>query len=179
MSAAREVKEERQREREFQREQQFLTQAFNQQGELDRGWMRDILDTEDLEEYLPEATIKKIQAMINKEWVLANLTNAEAHDRRHKLEVIKIKILGTHPPEESAIVGPVRAFLFDNEREDLMPLTPAQRNTIDQIITTLQNRVTRGRGGFERKQINTNIARTESEASQPEDSSGRFRGLFG
>lgn len=178
----REALKDREREREFKRdlkrEQRSLQQAFNQDGKLDRGWMREILDTNDLEKHLQEFTIAKIQAMLNKQWVLANLTDAETHDRVYKLEVMKYKILGEHPPEESAIVGPVRAFLHDDETEDLRPLTPQERNTIDQIIVTLQNMVTRSRDGFERKQINTNIARTESESSNENKDGGKLTGLF-
>lgn len=176
--ATQEALRDREREREFKREQRSLQQAFNQDGELDRGWMREILDTNDLEEQLQEFTIAKIQAMLNKQWVLANLTDAETHDRVYKLEVMKYKILGEHPPEESEIVGPVRAFLHDDETEDLRPLTPQERNTIDQIIVTIQNMVTRSRDGFERKQINTNIARTESESSSDENKKSGKLGLF-
>jgi hypothetical protein len=171
--------EQQERQRDFQREQQTLQQAFNQQGQLSRGWMREILDTDDLENYLQPYTIDKIQAMLNKQWVLANLTDAETHDRIYKLEVMKYKILGEHPPEESSIQGPLRAFLFDEEMEGLWALTAQERNTIDQIITTLQNMVTRSRGGFERKQINTNIARTETESNGKDEKKGGYRGLFG
>lgn len=179
MSRTQEAKRERARDREFQREQQAMTQAFNQKGQLDRGWMREILDTEDLEKHLQEHTITKIQALLNKDWVLSNLTDAETHDRKHKLKVMELKIKGQHPPQESAIVGPVRAFLNDDPTEDLWPLTAQERQTIDQIITTLQNRVTRSRGGFERKQQQTSIARTESESSEAGEGGGRLRGLFG
>lgn len=179
MSAAKEVQQEREREREFEREQRFLQAAFNQRGELDQGWMREIIGTEDLEDHLQTHTITKIQALLNKDWVLSNLTEAETHDRKHWLKVMEIKILGQHPPSESAIVGPVRAFLFDDPEEDLWPLTPQERQTINQIISGLQNRVTRSRGGFERKQQQTSIARTESESNQSGEKKGRLKGLFG
>lgn len=171
--------EERQRDREHQEDQQLLQQAFNQQGNLSRGWMQEILNTDDLEDKLQESTIKKIQSMLNKQWFLANLTDAETHDRVYKLDVIKLKILGEHPPQESSITGDARAFIYDDEWERLEPLTPLERNSIDQVITTMKNAVTRSRDGFERKQINTNIARTESEsAKQTEDSKGTLTGLF-
>lgn len=184
MSAARQRKrgdsqrEEYDRQREHQERQRLMEEAFNHKGELDRGWMREILDTEDLEEHLQPFTIKKIQAMLNKEWVLSNLTDAEAHDRIWWLETMRLKIYGEHPPEESSIQGPLRAFLFDDETEGLWALTSAERNAIDQIIKTVQNRTTRGRGGFERKQMNTNIARTESEKAGSGEKQGRLRGLF-
>lgn len=181
MSSAKEVKKERERQREHQKETQrdqaALRQAFNGQGELSRDWMREVLDTDDLEEHLQRNTIRKIQAMLNKQWILSNLTDAETHDRIYWLEVMKYKIYGEHPPDGSAITGPTRAFLLDDDWENLQPLTPYERNQIDQVIQTLKNMVARSRGGFEREQINTSIARTESQ-QEKEESSGKFRGLF-
>lgn len=161
------------------REAESLREAFNDDGQLSRGWMREILDVEDLEEQLQPQMIEKIQGMINKQWMLANLTEAETHDRIYKLDVMKIKLMGEAPPESSAMVGPMRAVIYDDEGEDIMPLTSAERNTIDQIILTLQNMVTRSRGGFEREQINTRIGRTETESDDESQESGRLTTLFG
>lgn len=181
--AIKQKRKEQQEQREFQREQQreqrMLQEAFNSQGELSRGWMRQLLNTDDLEDRLQPWTIKKIQSMLNKQWIVANLTEAETHDRTYWLEVQKYKILGEHPPEGSAITGEVRAFLFNDKTELLRPLTPTERNTIDQIITGLKNMVTRSRGGFEREQINTSIARTESEQDEKDQESSSLSGLFG
>jgi len=163
---------------EVKRDQESLRKAFNDKGNLSRGWMREILDTDDLEDRLQENTIKKIQGMINKQWMLGNLSPAEVHDRVYKLEVMKIKIKGEHPPPESAIVGPMRAVVYDDEIEDLMPLSSQERNTIDQIIVTLQNMVTRSRDGFEREQINTSIARTENDTDSDSSRESGFSGFF-
>lgn len=140
--------------------------------------MEEVLDVDDLEEHLQPNTVQKIQAMLNKQWILANLTDAETHDRVYWLEVMKYKILAEHPPDGSNVTGEVRAFLLDDPMEGLAPLTSYERNQIDQIITGLQNMVTRSRGGFEREQINTNIARTESQQESDEGGSGGLRGLF-
>jgi hypothetical protein len=162
-----------------QQETESLRRAFNDDGQLSRGWMREILDVEDLEEQLQPQMIGKIQGLINKQWMLANLTDAETHDRIYKLDVMKIKLYGEAPPEESAIVGPIRAVVYDDEGEDIMPLTSAERNCIDQIILTLQNMVTRSRGGFEREQINTRIGRTESDTGgQSKQQSTGLSGIF-
>lgn len=163
-------REERQTAKE--RETQKLRQAFNQSGELDQGWMEDLLDTDDLTDELDRATIRKIQGLLNKQWIIANLTDAETHDRTYKLEVMKQKILATHPPQESRMTGKIRAFLHDDPWEELHPLTSHERNQIDQVITTLQNMVTRSRGGFERKQQQTSIAKTEQEKRETDDDSG-------
>lgn len=176
--AIKRQEEEREKQREFQREQRLAQEAFNNQGQLSRGWLQEILDTDDLESRLQEQMVVKIQQMLNRQWVLANLTDAETHDRIYKLEVMKLKLLGEAPPDESAVQGPLRAWLYDDEEERLQSLTAQERNSIDQIITTLQNMVTRSRGGFEREQINTNIARTESQQSKESESESRLSGLF-
>jgi len=168
---------QRKKERDEAKEQRRLEQAFNQQGELDRGWMKEILNTDDLEQHLDQFELNKVRALINRQWVLANLSEAQTHDRWYKLEVMKYKIYGSFPPDESAIQGPVRAFVYDDEYEKLNSLTAEQRTAIDQIILSLQNMVTRSTDGFERKQINTNIARTEREDGDGDDSGGRL-GLF-
>jgi len=166
-------------QREQQREQQALREAFNAQGELDKGWMREILDTEDLQEHLNQYEIDKVRALINKQWVLANLSEAQTHDRWHKLDVMKLKVYGAFPPGETPIQGPARAFMLDDETEVLMALSAEQRAVIDQIFTSLQNMTTRSTDGFERKQTNTSIARTETEQnSSDDDSDGSLRGLF-
>lgn len=170
--------QEREKQREFQREQRLAQEAFNQQGNLSRGWLREILDTDDLENRLQEQMVIKIQQMLNRQWILANLTDAETHDRIHKLKVIKLKILGEAPPQESVVQGELRAWLYGDAEERIYALTAKERNSIDQIITTLQNMVTRSRGGFEREQINTNIARTENQSESDDDNSGGLSGLF-
>lgn len=175
--AMQQKRKERERDRDFKREQRELQEAFNQQGELDKGWMRDILDTNDLENQLDEYELDKVRALVNKQWMLSNLSEAQTHDRWYKLEVMKYKIYGEFPPEESAIQGPVRAFLYDDSKEQLTALTAEQRNAIDQIILSLQNMVARSTDGFERKQINTSIARSESESHTDDDDSGGL-GLF-
>lgn len=160
-------------------ETESLRKAFNDDGQLSRGWMREILDVEDLEAQLQPQMIEKIQGLINKQWMLANLTEAETHDRIYKLDVMKIKLYGEAPPEDSVIVGPMRAVVYDDAGEDIMPLTSAERNTIDQIILTLQNMTTRSRAGFEREQINTRIGRTESDNDgQSQERQSRLSGIF-
>jgi len=176
-SVERQIKE-RERERGHKREQQRLQQAFNQEGNLDKGWMREILNTDDLEEYLNQYELDKVRALINRQWVLTNLDDAQTHDREYWLEVMKFKIYGEFPPDESEIQGPLRAVLYNDETEVLESLTAEQRNVIDQLIMSLRNMVNRSTDGFERKQINTNIARTEREDTENGDDGGKTLGLF-
>lgn len=171
--------QEREKQRNHESEQERLRQAFNQQGDLDRDWMKEILGTDDLEEYLDPYELDKVRGLVNQQWVLANLSDAQTHDRWYKLEVMKLKVIGSFPPDESEIQGPLRAVLLSDEKECLTSLTAEQRNVIDQIFMSLQNMVTRSTDGFERKQFNTNYARTEREGQpQQKKKSGRLGGLF-
>jgi len=91
---------------------------------------------------------------------------------------LKYKVIGCHPPDNSAITGKTRAFLYDDPMEELEPLTQQERILIDEFFETLKTRATRGREGFERKQINTRIAQTRTEQESSNDNKGGFRGLF-
>lgn len=172
------VREAREKQREWEQKKQErsagLREAFNSEGELSRSWMREILDTDDLSELLNEYEIRKIRGLLNKQQLLANLSEPQVHDRWHWLQVQQLKILGSFPPEESAMQGPVRAFFMKDEAEQLTALSAEQRNAIDQIIKSLQNMQTRSEDGFERKQSNTTIARTETGSDESEDDSGGF-----
>lgn len=179
-TGAKEIREERQQQRDHDREQHLLREAFNRNGNASQNFIKELLNSEDIvtggAEDLQEVTVAKIESMLSSNWVLANLTDAQEHDIRYKLEVIKYKVLGAHPPEESVITGPVRAFIFDDPMEDLQPLTAQERILIDELFETLKGRITRGRGGFERKQMNTNIAETRTQKDKEQKSA--FRGLF-
>jgi len=159
----KELTEQRQ---EGKKEQATLQQAFNANDQLDRGWMREILDTEDLEELLQPWTIEKIQAMLNKQWILGNLTDAEAHDRIYWLDVQKQKIINEHPPEGSHVQGRLRAYLKDDASEARTALSSSEKLLVDELIETLKVRFGRGREGFERTQQNTSINRAETDRDE-------------
>lgn len=178
----KEQERSREHQRELQKEQGALQEAFNANGELSRNFINELLSADDIAvggaEDLQDTTIAKLQNMVSRDWVLANMTDAQEHDIRFKLEVLKYKIIGIHPPEESVITGPTRAFLFDNPSEEMDPLTQQQRLLIDELIESLKGRLTRGRGGFERKQMNTSIAETRTQNNSEESSDGTLSGFF-
>jgi len=185
-TSAEEVREERQEQRKHERtmreQQAAMQKAFNQSGEMSQTVIEGMLSAEDISvggpDDLQDRTVAKIQSLLSRDWVLANLTDAQEHDARHKLEVMKLKILGMHPPADSGIQGQYRAFLLDDEGEELTALSQQERVLIDELFTTLKTRFTRGRGGFERELIETDIARTETGGDEEEDESGGLTGLF-
>lgn len=174
--------EERRKKKKDRREQTEIQQAFQAQGSPEGSVIRELLSDDDITrggpEDLQEVTISKIENLLGQDVLLANLTKAQENDLRYKLEVIRYKVLGSHPPSESEMQGPIRAYLWDDEMEDLNALTQQERLIIDDLFETLKARVTRGREGFERKQQNTSIALSESGGEENKDSGGMFTGLF-
>jgi hypothetical protein len=185
-SRAEEIRKQREekleQQKQMRREQGALQDAFNQNGDVSEGFIRELVSNDDLDggspEALQEETISKIQNLLSRDVVLSNLTDAQEHDIRMKLEVMKLKAIGAHPPQESYITGDLRAFLMDDVDEGLKPLTSKERMLIDDFFETLKIRATRGRGGFEREQQNTNIARTETQNEDTDQSGGKLSGLF-
>jgi hypothetical protein len=177
-----EKEEQREHERTMREKQAAMQEAFGGADGISKTAIEGMLSAEDISvggpDDLQEKTVAKIQSLLSRDWVLANLTEAQEHDARHKLEVMKLKVLGMHPPPDSGIQGQYRAFLLDDEDENLDALTQQERILIDELFETLKTRFTRGRGGFERELIETNIARTETGEDEPEDDSGGLTGLF-
>jgi hypothetical protein len=172
---------EAQRQKEMQEEQAALQAAMSGGGD-GRGLVKELISSEDIQvgdgRQLQSRTVAKLDNMVSRDWVLGNLTPAQEHEIRFKLEVMRLKILGMHPPEEG-VSGAERAFLMDDSSERLEPLTQQERLLIDELIDTLKARVGRGREGFERRQENTDIARTETGTDDAPDSSSGWGGLFG
>lgn len=164
---------------ELNKEKAGLQNALNSQGDVSEGLIQELVSDSDIDigegEHEQTRTVAKLQNLLARDWVLSNLTEAQEHDARYKLEVLRVKITGIHPPE-GGITGPTRAFLMDNPEEELEPLTQQERLLIDELIETLKTRFARSRGGFEREQQNTDIARTETGDTGEDDATSW--GLF-
>lgn len=171
----------KERQQKIQKEQTAL-QAAMKSGDSGRGLVKELISSEGIQvgdgRQLQSRTVAKLENMMSRDWVLGNHTPAQEHEIRFKLEVMRLKILGMHPPEEG-VNGAERAFLMDDESEKLDALTQQERLLIDELIDTLKSRVGRGRGGFERQQQNTDIARTETGTDDDGDASSGWGGLFG
>lgn len=180
--ALKQRQQEREEQRQFEREQRSLQEAFREDGKMSENYIEELLDNSELvvggTDDLQEVTVAKIQSLLSRDVVLGNHTEAQEHDIRWKLEVMRIKITGMHPPEDSCVTGATRAFLFDDEMEELQPLTQQERMLVDDLIEALKARITRSREGFERQQMNTSIAESHTKTDDTADTGGGlFRGL--
>jgi hypothetical protein len=179
----REKKRDRQYKAKTARQKQELQRAFAGETEDGKAFIDQLISSQDLKgghaEELQEETVAKIRNLLSRDWVVANLSGAQEHEIRHRIEVLKIKVLGMHPPPESYNTGKMRAFLLDDEDAKLEPLADEHRILIDELFETVKARITRGRDGFERELMRTNIARSETAVDEQDEqgSSGLFGGL--
>jgi|APHM01.1.fsa_nt_gi hypothetical protein len=177
IKAQQEQKErDRQHRAKTARQKQELQRAFSGETEDGKAFIDQLISAQDLEgghaEALQEGTVAKIRNLLSRDWVVSNLTDAQEHEIRHRIEVLKIKVLGMHPPPESYNTGDLRAFLLDDRDAKLQPLTDEERVLIDELFETVKARITRGRGGFERELMRTNIARSETAVDEQEEQGG-------
>jgi hypothetical protein len=179
----RQKQKDRQHKVKTARQKEELRRAFSGETEDGKAFIDQLISAQDLEgghaEALQEGTVAKIRNLLSRDWVVSNLTDAQEHEIRHRIEVLKIKVLGMHPPPESYNTGNLRAFLLDDQDAKLQPLTDEERVLIDELFETVKARITRGRGGFERELMRTNIARSETAVDDQEEqaSGGIFGGL--
>jgi predicted transcriptional regulator len=179
------------KQEKLQEKQAAMREAFNGDGTMSAAFINELLSHRDIDigeprhpdddddSPLQAQTVAKLQNMLSRDWVLSNLTGAQEHDIRWKLEVMRLKIIGMHPPQGSAITGATRAFLMDDEMEELNPLTQQERLLVDELMESLKARITRGRDGFEREQMNTTIAETRNQQENGGESESGGLGFFG
>lgn len=169
--------QEKRRKRKEKSHRQLEASALKGDGQLTQEYLDTLLDNSGLQ----SATVEQIRSLLSRDWPLSNLTQPQEHEIRHRLEVIKLKVVGKHPRQESYVRGDLRAFLLDDRSEDLEPLTDEQRNEIDAIFETIKARVTRGREMAQQEMLNSQIAvsRRDDLTSRrgDEDSGGLFGGL--
>lgn len=165
--------EERERNREHEHKQRLQSAAFNADGQLSREYIESLTDVSKLQ----DETIEHLQSLLSRSWALSNLTGAQEWDARMKLEVMKLKLFGMHPPEQSFVTGDLRAFLMDDKTENLEPLSQVERSTIDAIFEGLKANITTGREGFQQEKLNEQIAVSRDESDDSDDADDSW-GLF-
>jgi hypothetical protein len=167
---------EKRQKRKEKSHRQLEASALKGDGQLTQEYLETLLDNSGLQ----AATVEHIKSLLSRDWPLANLTDAQEHEVRHRLEVIKLKVLGKHPPQESYNRGALRAFLLDDRSEDLEPLTDEQKNEIGAIFETIKARMTRGRNMSQQEMLNKQIAvsrRDDLTNGSDGDSGGGLLGL--
>ena len=127
---------------------------------------------------MSDAGIDLLDNMLDRSWMLGNLTEEEYHDIKWQLHSLMLRIESHFPPAESCVTGDVRAFILDDADENLEPLTGQQRTLIAQMIKGLSVVVSRSKDGFQQEMNVKSISVSEiTEPADEKDATERL-GLF-
>lgn len=124
-----------------------------------------------------DAGIELLNNMLDRSFILGNITEAEYHDIKWQMHGMFLKIKAHFPPEESVVTGELRAFVLDDSNENLEPLTGQQRTIIAEMIRAITMLVSRSKDGFQQEMNVKSIS--VSEVMDPdEDEEESKLGLF-
>lgn len=119
---------------------------------------------------LDQGTVRILENMLSRDWVLANFSDAEVHETRWLARVMMMQLEALHPPEDSIWTGELRAYAADEERQALQPLDSAQRLVIFETIQGVIARATRSKEGWQQENFNKTISQSETvDRSKDED----------
>ena len=153
------------RQKQRQMEQMSLQQAA--QGEpANTEFVDKIIQTG-----LDEGTAEMLTNLLQSEWVLGNLDDAEVHEARWLARTIADEVFAMHPSEDSIWQGDVREYASGDASQNLKPLNSAEQTKIFQLIQAFTVRVTRSEG-MEQQEIFRKSINESSTVDKTQDTSG-------
>lgn len=126
---------------------------------------------------MSDAGTRMLDNMVDKTFVLGNLSSVEVHEIKWRLHVMYIKIKSRFPHSESDIQGDLRAYYFDNEDEQIEALTDEQKIIISQMLLGISVFISRSKQGFQQEQLVKQISVSEVRNPDEEGEDGIIRGL--
>ena len=124
------------------------------------------------EDTLQDPTVDMLSNLLNQDFLLGNLQEAEVHEYRWLARVMVLEVQSLHPNDESIFRGRLRAAAFDKKGEQLDPLSPRQKAVIEQFIMGVISRATRGRDGWQQEMFNKTISASEKREVGDDDDGG-------
>ena len=161
--------EERREDAKRQQEHQMNLQAASAESQrpMDQAYIDKMTDHQ-----LTQGTINIMSNLLDQDFLLGNLTEAEVHEYRWLARVIRLEVESLHPHEDSIFKGDLRAVAFDDERQRVPALDEADKSIIEQFVMGVIARATRGEDGFQQEMFNKSIQ--ASETRQVNDDDGGF-----
>lgn len=146
-----------------------------------QGWQAEGAFREDILRYLADTDLpgssKQLFAnLITRDWVLANLSNAEFNELKWELRHLRDIFYAAHPADECVVVGERRAVINDDPSDDLEALSVRDKQAIEQLFRTIRLRLTRSKGMQQQRVLQTNISQTQVERQKD---GGGDKGLRG
>jgi len=166
LSSEPDIDEQREEQKRNQIHMQNLAGA-HQDGPVDSDYVSHITDTE-----LNQGTVRILENMLSRDWVLANFDDAEVHEIRWLSRVMMKQLEALHPAEDSIWTGEMRKYAADDDRQALEPLDSAQRLVIFETIQGVISRATRSKDGWQQENFNKTIKQSETCDRSQDDAGG-------
>jgi len=158
--------------REEQRDEQLHQMnlsAASAEEPMDRAYIEKMTEHD-----LDDPTVDILSNLLDKDFLLGNLSEAEVHEYRWLARVMVLEVQSLHPNEDSLFQGPLRATAFHDKNEQLTPLSAREKAIIEQFIMGVISRATRGRGGWQQEMFNKTITASEKREVSEDDDNGGF-----
>lgn len=157
----------REQQRQEQRHQMNLNAAQARGEGMDRTYINEMTDHE-----LAQGSVDILSNLLDRDFMLGNLSDAEVHEYRWLVRVLRLEIEALHPNEDSVFRGPLRAVAF-GDRDDALPsLSEQDLSIIEQFLMAVIARATRGKDGWQQEMFNKTIQASETRQVGEDDSGG-------
>jgi len=161
---AEEVRDEQRRQ---QLHQMNLDGARTQSESMDRTYIREMTDHE-----LDQGTVDILSNLLDRDFMLGNLSDAEVHEYRWLARVLRLEIEALHPNENSIFEDNVRMVAFDDRNDKLPSLSEQDLTIIEQFLMAVISRATRGKDGWQQEMFNKTIQASETREVGDDDGGG-------
>jgi len=162
--------EERRREEAEQRQRHDLNlNAAHADAErpMDRAYIDKMTDHQ-----LSQGTIDILSNLLDQDYLLGNMTDAEIHEFRWLARVLRLKVEAVHPPQDSFFQGRGRMIAYGDRSQKLPALDDVDKTVIQQFIMGVIARATRGKEGWQQEMFNKTITASETRQVDEGDDGG-------
>jgi hypothetical protein len=139
------------------------TAAFNDETN-DTQYLREVTDTE-----LSHETLEIVSNLLSKDFVLANLDDAEMHELRWLARIVKLEIESQHPNDDSMWQGRFREVASGGDSRPLEALTEREQTDLFNVIQGVIMRASRSKGGWQQEEISKSYAVSERRENDDDD----------
>lgn len=173
------IQQEREQQRKHQEEMALLNgaqAAHDTPEDIRRDLIQDLKDSP-----LSEGSREVLRNLISPDFIFAYYNSDEIGELKELLRLKKRQFLWMHPAQECEVTGDDRAYINDDPRDTLEPLSDAEHLVVDTYFKGVYARVTRAKEMKQQEILQTSISENRVQRESKSDSSGRgLKGrLFG
>lgn len=134
---------------------------------MDKAYIDKMTDHE-----LSQGTIDILSNLLDQDFLLGNMTDAEVHEYRWLARVMRLEVEALHPNQNSVFQRELRSVAYDDKSQQLPSLDEVDKSTIEQFLMGVIARATRGKDGWQQEMFNKTITASETREVDETDDGG-------